>query len=99
MPAIPPKVKAVVSTDGAVVLNESRHELSALNYMAGYVWKRLEEQMSTDLIVQDIATQSGEKEEVIRIDLEEFLNDLAKRGLLSEEADLGNGLKSTRLQQ
>jgi hypothetical protein len=75
------QLRSTISDDGAVVLNRARNQITILDAMGGYIWRRLEDGLSADDIVHRLAQETGEDPQIIRNDVSELLQDLRSRHL------------------
>lgn len=76
-------LKSLITPQGAMILNIDADELSTLNERGGYVWGLLLEGKTTEQIVADLARETGVDPTVIAADMNEFLEQLAERKLVS----------------
>ncbi|WP_058186493.1 PqqD family protein [Terracidiphilus gabretensis] len=78
----PQTLRAVVNTDGAVILDTCRGEISTLNSTGAYIWEALRRGETVSLIVSRLATETGERPETIELDVQEFIHCLEEKQLL-----------------
>jgi hypothetical protein len=81
-----PQLRSIVDPDGAVILNNSRSQITTLDAMGGYIWRQLEQGVSTEGIVRDVIDQTAAPRQVVEDDVRRFLDDLISRGLLMTSA-------------
>ncbi|MBB6144392.1 hypothetical protein HNQ77_002344 [Silvibacterium bohemicum] len=79
-----PQLRSIVDQDGAVVLNSARNQITSLDAMGGYIWRRLELGMAREEIVHHLVEQTGEDVATVERDINEFFLDLASRSLLTD---------------
>jgi hypothetical protein len=69
-------VRAVISRDGAAILDVSRNRVTNLNSTGGLIWDRLQQGRSIELVVQEIATACDMDCSIVERDVHEFLHQL-----------------------
>ena len=77
----PSHLKAIVSKDGAVILDIERDSMSTLNPTGAYVWQRLEQGEAIETIIADLASETGEDHLLVERDVREFVADLQQKQL------------------
>ena len=78
----------IVDEDGAVILNSGRNQITTLDAMGGYIWRRLEDGMTSRELVLHLSRETGEDICVVERDVQEFLDDLQARDLITSLAQL-----------
>lgn len=86
MTLIPSHLRSIVNEDGAVILNSAHNQITTLDAMGGYIWRKLELGSSEEEIVEHLVQETGEAREIIQADLTVFLGDLAAKRLLTIES-------------
>lgn len=76
-------LRTVANEDGAAILNTKSGSLSALNSTGALVWRGLERGDSVEVIVEDLAGETGMPRETVEHDVRTFVEELKKQGLLS----------------
>lgn len=61
------------------------HGLITVNEVGVELWKMLQEEVSMEQLVQGILSEYDVTEEVAREDIQEFIDNLVKGGILTEE--------------
>ena len=80
-------VKSIVDKDGAVLLNGARNEITTLDAMGGYVWRRIEMGMSKREIVSHLVETTGENTATVSSDIDALFEGLLLRQLLVTMSD------------
>jgi formylmethanofuran dehydrogenase subunit A len=76
-----------VQLDGEwIILNTEEYTVTTLNEVGGFCWDILRKQHSLDEIIQVVQEHYVCKGETIRPDIQEFLVDLLKYGLIKHES-------------
>lgn len=76
-------LRMVANEDGAAVLNIRSGSLSALNPTGAYVWRGLERGESVEVIVENLARETGMSLEVVERDVRAFVAGLKEQGFVS----------------
>lgn len=76
-------LRIVVDADGAAILDTKAGSISTLNSTGALIWQALERGEDTEAIAAGLARETGEQIEVVRRDLENFINALKSQNLLS----------------
>lgn len=76
-------LRTVANEDGAAILNARSGKLSALNPTGAYVWHGLERGESVEVIVKNLARETGMSLEVVERDVRAFVAALEEQGFLS----------------
>jgi hypothetical protein len=76
-------LRVVSNEDGAVILDIAQNAMVTLNGMGSYVWSRLERGVQFEAIVRDMVIQTGATEKAVVTDLQEFIEDLSARRLVT----------------
>jgi hypothetical protein len=76
-------LRMVANVDGAAILNARSGKLSALNPTGAYVWEGLERGEDVEVIVKNLARETGMSLEVVERDVRAFVAALKEQGLVS----------------
>lgn len=76
-------LRTVADADGAAILDLEAGRITTLNATGAQVWQALERGESVGTIAADLARETGEHIEAVKKDLQEFIDTLRKRNLLS----------------
>ena len=76
-----PNLKAIVNEDGAVILDIERDSMSTLNATGAYVWQRLQRGETIEMIIANLARETGEDHLLVERDLREFVAELQRKQL------------------
>lgn len=82
MVRVPSHLRSVVSHDGAVILDIPHNTMTTLDPIGAYVWARLERGVTIDVIVRQLAQDTGADESVVARDVAEFMEQLMSRHLV-----------------
>ena len=74
-------LRTVVTPDGAAILDARRGTISTLNPTGAYVWRALERGESAELIAENLARETGMAPDVVKHDVQEFIETLKGRDL------------------
>jgi hypothetical protein len=74
-------LRAVVTQDGAAILDIERNSLSTLNRTGSYVWQRLQREESIEAIIASLAGETGEETSVVERDVRAFVQELQEKHL------------------
>jgi hypothetical protein len=77
-----PNLKAIVNEDGAVILDIERDSMSTLNPTGAYVWQRLQRGETIEMIIANLARETGEDHLLVERDLREFVAELQRKQLM-----------------
>jgi hypothetical protein len=83
MITVAPHIRSIVDHDGAVILDAPRNSMTTLDSAGGYIWERLQRGLQVDAIVAELARDTGEDELVVARDVEEFMEQLKSKHLVS----------------
>lgn len=61
--------------------------LVTVNEVGAVLWKMLQEEVSIDQLVQGVMEEYDVEEDVVREDIQEFLDKLIEGGILAEDGD------------
>lgn len=75
-------LRAIVTRDGAAILDTKAGRISTLNASGAYVWQALEHGDELETIAEGLSRQTGEPTETVKRDLVEFIEALKKQNLL-----------------
>jgi hypothetical protein len=70
------RLKAVVTIDGAAILDIERNSISTLNPTGAFVWQELEGGQSLESIIAALASKTGEDAELVGRDVRAFVQEL-----------------------
>jgi coenzyme PQQ synthesis protein D (PqqD) len=84
MPAVKSDLRSLVTAEGAMILDIAADELTALNATGGYIWARLRQGKTAREIVADLAKETGQDTAVVAKDVNEFLEQLTERRLVTQ---------------
>jgi hypothetical protein len=76
-------LRAVVTEDGAAILNSTAGTITTLNSTGAFVWQGLERGEGADMIVQKLAGETGEDADAIQKDVLAFIDAMKKEKLLA----------------
>jgi hypothetical protein len=82
MVTVTPNLRSIVDHDGAVILDISRNSMTTLDTIGAYVWERLGKGLSVDVIVAELARNTGADQEMVARDVDEFMEQLKSRHLV-----------------
>lgn len=85
MPTIAPHLHSVVNQDGAAILDVTHHQITTLNSTGGFIWEKLQQGLSVDQVVRDLATASDTDPSIVEKDVHSFLEQLRSKQLLQTE--------------
>jgi hypothetical protein len=77
-----PYLQTVVDQDGAAILDIDRGQVSTLNPTGAFVWQRLQRGETIEVIIANLARETGEEIHVIECDVREFVELLKEKRLL-----------------
>ena len=69
-------LRTIANQDGAVILNFTAGTITTLNSTGAFVWQGLERGESADMIVQNLARETGEEVAAIQNDLLGFIDSM-----------------------
>lgn len=75
-------LRAVVSQDGAAILDIENNSITTLNPTGSFVWQGLQRGESVDEITAQLARETGEDPGAIAQDVKHFFVELEKQKLL-----------------
>ncbi len=73
-----------INPDGAAILDVERGSISMLNTTGSYIWQGLQRGESISSIAGSLALTTGESSLAVMRDVEDFVDELKHRGLISE---------------
>ena len=79
---VTPHLRSIVDHDGAVILDIPNDTIAMLDATGAYVWQKLQRGLQIDVIISELARDTGVDEEVIARDLNTFMDQLKSRHLL-----------------
>jgi hypothetical protein len=77
-----PNLKAIVSEDGAVILDIEHDLMSTLNPTGAYVWQGLQRGETIDTIIANLSRDTGEESLLVEPDVREFVAELQQKHLM-----------------
>jgi hypothetical protein len=77
------RLRSVANADGAAILDTEAGQITTLNSTGALVWKALERGQDVETIVANLACETGQQIEVVRKDMQAFIDALRKLNLLS----------------
>jgi hypothetical protein len=83
MPVTKSELRSLVTAEGAMILDIEADEITTINSTAGYIWERLRNGDQVSEIVADLARDTGQDVSTIAGDVNEFLEQLAEKRLVS----------------
>ncbi len=83
---IAPSVRSVFSQDGAVVMEIKQGMMYTSNPVGGRIFELLSQGHSPDQVVGMISNECNVEQEMVRHDLETFLEQLRSYGLITQDA-------------
>jgi hypothetical protein len=76
-----PNIRSVVDQDGAVILDIPRNAMTTLNSTGAYIWHSLNQGMSLDAIVAQLANDTDTDATVVAVDVAAFMEELKSKHL------------------
>jgi len=86
MVTVTPNLRSIVDHDGAVILDISRNSMTTLDTIGAYVWERLERGLSVEVIVAELAQDTGADQGIVARDVDVFMEQLKSRHLVDGHA-------------
>lgn len=74
-------LRAVVTHDGAAILDIEHNSISTLNSTGAYVWQGLQHGDSLEAITANLADETGEDVAVVELDVRAFVQELQRKHL------------------
>ena len=75
-------LRTITNQDGAAILDIPRHQITTLNSTGGFIWERLQEGLSVEQVIRDLATESDTDPATVEKDVHCFLEQLRSKQLL-----------------
>jgi hypothetical protein len=75
-------LRTVINPDGAAILDVPRHQITTLNSTGGFIWQRLQQGLSVEQVIHDLATESNTDPAIVEKDVHSFLEQLQAKQLL-----------------
>ena len=75
-------LRAIVSPDGAAILDIEHDSISTLNPTGAYVWQGLQRRESVETIIANLARDTGEDPLLVEGDVRDFIRELQQKQLL-----------------
>jgi hypothetical protein len=76
-------LRSLATAEGAMILDIAADEITTLNEGGGYIWERLRRGDVVDQIVADMARDTGQDVSVVAADVNEFVEQLSQKKLVS----------------
>jgi hypothetical protein len=76
-------LRAVVTQDGAAILNSTAGTITTLNSTGAFVWQGLERGEDADMIAQKLARETGEDADTVQKDVLAFIDAMKMEKLLA----------------
>ena len=80
---VAPHIRSIVDHDGAVILESPCNAMTTLDSTGAYIWERLQRGFQVDAIVAELARDTGADELIVAKDVEEFMEKLKSKHLVS----------------
>ena len=75
-------LRTVTNQDGAAILDVPRHQITTLNSTGGFIWQRLQQGLSVEQVIRDLATETDTDRAIVEKDVHTFLEQLRSKQLL-----------------
>lgn len=75
-------LRTVTNQDGAAILDVPRHQITTLNSTGGFIWQRLQQGLSVEQVIRDLATETDTDPAIVEKDVHSFLEQLRSKHLL-----------------
>lgn len=75
-------LRTVTNQDGAAILDVPRHQITTLNSTGGFIWQRLQQGLSAEQVIRDLASESDTDPAIVERDVHSFLEQLRSKQLL-----------------
>ncbi len=75
-------LRAIVSGDGAAILDMEHDSISTLNPTGAYVWQGLQQGQSIETVIANLARDTGADALLVESDVREFVEELQQKRLL-----------------
>ena len=75
-------LRTITNQDGAAILDIPRHQITTLNSTGGFIWERLQQGLSVEQAIRDLATESDTAPATVEKDVHSFLEQLRSKQLL-----------------
>ena len=75
-------LRTVTNQDGAAILDVPRHQITTLNSTGGFIWQRLQQGLSVEQVIRDLATETDTDPAIVEKDVHSFLEQLRSKQLL-----------------
>jgi hypothetical protein len=75
-------LRTVANQDGAAILDVPRHQITTLNSTGGFIWQRLQQGLSVEQVICDLATEADTDPAIVEKDVHCFLEQLRSKQLL-----------------
>ncbi|MFC6647125.1 PqqD family protein [Granulicella cerasi] len=85
MPLHLPHLRSVINSDGAAIFDAEQGTLTTLNATGAMLWRGIEQGHSKEQLLQSLADATQLPEEQLRLDIEEFLEQLTAQHLITSE--------------
>ena len=78
-------VRAMINQDGGILMDIEHGTMISLNVSASRIWRKLEQNVPPDEIVEEMSVEFEISLETARRDVHEFLDSLQKHALLKAD--------------
>ena len=75
-------LRTIANQDGAAILDIGHGKISTLNSTGGFIWQRLQQGLSVEQVIRDLATESDTDPAIVERDVHSFLEQLRSKQLL-----------------
>jgi len=86
MIAVSSRIRSFVDEDGATILDADNDKILSLNPTAGFIWSRLLAGVSPDVITQQLADETSEPLDNVRVHFDQFIEAMKVRRFISLDA-------------
>ena len=76
------QLRTITNQDGAAILDVPRHQITTLNSTGGFIWQRLQQGLSAEQVIRDLATESDTDPAIVEKDVHYFIEQLRSKQLL-----------------
>jgi len=75
-------LRTVINPDGAAILDIQGNQITTLNSTGGFIWQRLQQGLSVEQVIHDLATESDTDPAIVEKDVHSFVEQLQSKQLL-----------------
>ena len=76
------QLRTITNQDGAAILDVPRHQITTLNSTGGFIWQRLQQGLSAEQVIRDLATESDTDPAIVEKEVHYFIEQLRSKQLL-----------------